>query len=122
MTHYIPSNEKDEKEILETLEISSFEDLIKIIPKRLRIKEGILGLEEGISELELTNFIDSRSRLSCFLVKDSLSLLNLANSTPSSNHLFVSLLDSANLLIKSTSSLSIIIGLNKVFSNIRLDR
>ena len=59
MTHYIPSNEKDEKEILETLEISSFEDLIKIIPKRLRIKEGILGLEEGISELELTNFIDS---------------------------------------------------------------
>ena len=34
MTHYIPSNEKDEKEILDTLEISSFEDLIKIIPKK----------------------------------------------------------------------------------------
>ena len=40
MTHYIPSNKKDEKEILDILEISTFEDLIKIIPKELRIKNG----------------------------------------------------------------------------------
>ena len=59
MTHYIPSNKKDEKEILDILEISSFEDLIKIIPKKLRVENGILGLNSGISELELTNFINS---------------------------------------------------------------
>ena len=58
MTHYIPSNKKDEKEILDILEISSFEDLIKIIPKKLRVENGILGLNSGISELELTNFIN----------------------------------------------------------------
>ena len=59
MTHYIPSNKKDEKEILKALGISSFEDLIKIIPKELRVKKGILGLEKGVSELELTNFVES---------------------------------------------------------------
>ena len=61
MTHYIPSNKKDEKEILKALGISSFEDLIKIIPKELRVKKGILGLEKGVSELELTNFVESAS-------------------------------------------------------------
>jgi len=59
MTHYIPSNEKDEKEILTALGISNFEELVSIIPKNLRVKKGILGLERGISELELTNFISS---------------------------------------------------------------
>ena len=61
MTHYIPSNKKDEKEILKALGICSFEDLIKIIPKELRVKKGILGLEKGVSELELTNFVESTS-------------------------------------------------------------
>ena len=32
MSHYIPKNKKDENEILRTLEINSFEDLVKIIP------------------------------------------------------------------------------------------
>ena len=59
MTHYIPSNAKHEKEILDTLNISSFEELISIIPKSLRIKDGILGLEPGISEHELDLFIKS---------------------------------------------------------------
>ena len=59
MTHYIPSNNRDEKEIFKTLKISSFEDIVKIIPKELRIKNGILGLEQGFSELELTQFIES---------------------------------------------------------------
>jgi len=59
MTHYIPSNAKHEKEILDTLNISSFEELISIIPKSLRIKDGILGLKPGISEYELDLFIKS---------------------------------------------------------------
>ena len=61
MTHYIPSNKKDEKEILDSIGVSTFEDLIKIIPKDLRVKEGILGLEDGSSELELAQFIDSNN-------------------------------------------------------------
>ena len=59
MSHYIPSNIKHEKEILDKLEISSFEDLISIIPKKLRVKDGILGLDSGISEQELDLFIKS---------------------------------------------------------------
>ncbi len=59
MSHYIPSNIKHEKEILDKLEISSFEDLISNIPKKLRVKDGILGLNSGISEQELDLFIKS---------------------------------------------------------------
>ena len=43
------------------LEISSFEDLISIIPDNLRVKDGILGLDKGISEHELNVYIDSLS-------------------------------------------------------------
>ena len=46
MSHYIPKNEKDEKDILDKLEINSFEDLVSIIPSNLRVKDGILGLEK----------------------------------------------------------------------------
>ena len=59
MTHYIPTNKKDEDEILRVLGVNSFEDLIKVIPKNLRVKDGILGLQDGISELDLTQFIES---------------------------------------------------------------
>ena len=59
MSHYIPSNEKNEKEILDILGISTFEDLVSIIPSNLRVKNGILGLESGISEYELGLFINS---------------------------------------------------------------
>ena len=59
MSHYIPSNEKNEKEILDILGISTFEDMISIIPSNLRVKNGILGLESGISEYELVSFINS---------------------------------------------------------------
>ena len=61
MTHYIPKNKKDEKEMLDLLEISSFEDLISIIPENLRIADGLLGLEKGISEYELELYIKSLS-------------------------------------------------------------
>ena len=59
MTHYIPSNKKHEKEIIDALEISSFEDLISIIPSSLRVKNSILGLDPGISEQDLDLFIKS---------------------------------------------------------------
>ena len=62
MTHYIPNNKKNEKEILDALKISNFEDLISIIPKKLRVKDGILGLEDGISEHELNIYIESLNK------------------------------------------------------------
>ena len=45
--------------IVRVLGVNSFEDLIKVIPKNLRVKDGILGLQDGISELDLTQFIES---------------------------------------------------------------
>ncbi len=58
MTHYIPSNSKDENEILRKIGVKSFEDLVKIIPKELRVKDNLLGLDDGVSEIELSQFID----------------------------------------------------------------
>jgi glycine dehydrogenase subunit 1 len=63
MTHYIPSNKKDEDEILKELQLQSFEELITIIPKNLRIKDNILGLESGISEVELDQYISQMKKL-----------------------------------------------------------
>ena len=62
MSHYIPKNKKDEKDILDKLDIDSFEDLVSIIPPKLRVKDGILGLDSGISEYELTSYIESISK------------------------------------------------------------
>jgi len=61
MSHYIPKNKKHEREILDKLEISSFEELISIIPNNLRVKDGVLGLDKGISEHELNVYIESLS-------------------------------------------------------------
>ncbi len=61
MTHYIPANNKDEQEIFDVLEIKTFEDLVSIIPKHLRIKDGLLGLEQGISEYDLDLYVKSLS-------------------------------------------------------------
>lgn len=61
MSHYIPKNKMHEKEILDALEISSFDELVSIIPNSLRVKDGILGLDKGISEHELSVYIDSLS-------------------------------------------------------------
>ena len=83
MTHYIPVNKKHEKEIFDALEIQSFEDLVAIIPKHLRIKDSLLGLEAGISEYELDLYIKSLSNsktsnnnLLCFLFLFLRYLLN----------------------------------------------
>ena len=59
MSHYIPKNDTNEKEILDSLEISDFEELVSIIPKNLRVKNSILGLNPGISEHELIEYIDT---------------------------------------------------------------
>ena len=59
MSHYIPKNDTNEKEILDSLEISDFEELVSIIPKNLRVKNTILGLNPGISEHELIEYIDT---------------------------------------------------------------
>ena len=63
MSHYIPKNKKHEREILDKLEISSFEELISIIPNNLRVKDGVLGLDKGISEHELNVYIESLSNV-----------------------------------------------------------
>ena len=68
MSHYIPKNKKDENDILKTLEINSFEELVSIIPSNLRVKDGILGLEKGISEYELTSYIDSISKIIIIII------------------------------------------------------
>ena len=51
MSHYIPKNKKDEKDILDLLDIDSFEFSINNSTK-IRVKDGILGLDSGISEYE----------------------------------------------------------------------
>ena len=62
MSHYIPKNEKNEREILDALNIKDFDELISIIPDNLRVKGGILGLDSGISEHELNVYIDSLTK------------------------------------------------------------
>ena len=74
MSHYIPKNDTNEKEILDSLEISDFEELVSIIPKNLRVKNSILGLNPGISEHELIEYIDSLT------LKDKLSSKSLCFS------------------------------------------
>ena len=74
MSHYIPKNDTNEKEILDSLEISDFEELVSIIPKKLRVKNSILGLNPGISEHELIEYIDSLT------LKDKLSSKSLCFS------------------------------------------
>ena len=49
---YIPATEAEETAMLEAIGAKSFEDLIRIIPAELRVKDG-LGLEPGLSELEV---------------------------------------------------------------------
>ena len=50
MSHYIPKNEKDEKDILDTLEISSFEDLISI---RIAIGSGTAFMVAQLLDVQI---------------------------------------------------------------------
>ena len=55
---YIPITDNQEKEMLEFLGFKNYDELLKIIPESLRIRES-LGLEEGMSEFEIENDIKS---------------------------------------------------------------
>ncbi len=58
---YISNTAQDKSEILKTIGVSSFEELISNIPKQLRNFE--LKLPEGISELELDRALDEIGHL-----------------------------------------------------------
>ena len=55
---YIPITDNQERELLEFLGFKNYDELLKIIPESLRIKES-LGLKEGMSEFEIENDIKS---------------------------------------------------------------
>jgi len=52
--HYIPCTSEQEKELLSEIGISNFEDLVKIIPNKLRFQEDI-GIGDPLSEFECEN-------------------------------------------------------------------
>jgi len=56
--HYIPCTDDQEKELLSKIGISSFEDLIKIIPSNLRVKSDI-GVGLPLSEFEIERIAKS---------------------------------------------------------------
>ena len=59
---FIPNNNStNEKEILDFLEIDSFEELLKIVPKKLREKIS-LNLSNGLSEYDLINEVKKISK------------------------------------------------------------
>tara|TARA_Y100000814_G_scaffold187025_1_gene136914 strand:- start:744 stop:2057 length:1314 start_codon:yes stop_codon:yes gene_type:complete len=55
---YIPITDNQEKEMLEFLGFKNYDELLKIIPESLRIREP-LGLKEAMSEFEIENDIKS---------------------------------------------------------------
>ena len=55
---YIPITDSQEREMLEFLGFKNYDELLKIIPESLRIRES-LGLKEGMSEFEIENDIKS---------------------------------------------------------------
>jgi glycine dehydrogenase subunit 1 len=53
---YIPTTEEQKKEMLKEIGVSSFEELIKVIPQSIRLKER-LNIPEAMSESELEDKI-----------------------------------------------------------------
>jgi glycine dehydrogenase subunit 1 len=53
---FIPMTEKNRREMLETIGVSSFEELLKEIPEEVRFK-GELKLPEPLSEFEVEKLI-----------------------------------------------------------------
>ena len=53
---FIPTTEKNRKEMLKTIGVSDFEELLEAIPEEARIK-GDLGLPEPLSEYEVTKLL-----------------------------------------------------------------
>jgi len=54
--NYIPINEKEKKEMLESVGIKDASELFSVIPKEARISK--LNLPEGMSELKLTKELE----------------------------------------------------------------
>ena len=51
---FIPATKKEEKQLLQAIEVNNFSELIHIIPKHLRVKTDI-GIGEPLSEMEINN-------------------------------------------------------------------
>lgn len=73
MHKYIPNTDADKKEMLDSIGVSSIEDLFSDIPKDLRF-QGDLNICEGMSELEIVNHMKNlisknktTEELTCFL-------------------------------------------------------
>ena len=73
MHRYIPNTDADRKAMLDTIGVSSIEDLFKDIPSDLRF-QGDLNIGEGLSELEIVREMSklagknkTTSDLTCFL-------------------------------------------------------
>lgn len=59
---YIPATKNIEYEILDSMGISSFDDLIKIVPEELRSSSDI-GIGKPLSEMELLNLSNSIAKI-----------------------------------------------------------
>ncbi|AKA70968.1 aminomethyl-transferring glycine dehydrogenase subunit GcvPA [Clostridium scatologenes] len=73
MFPYIPVTDEDEKEMLNSIGLNSLDELFSDIPESIKLKKS-LSLPEGLSELELSRYLDSlanknlsTSELTCFL-------------------------------------------------------
>ncbi|AKN33373.1 glycine dehydrogenase [Clostridium carboxidivorans P7] len=73
MFPYIPVTPEDEKKMLDSIGLNSLDDLFSDIPESIKLKRS-LNLPEGLSELELSKYLDtlanknlSTSELTCFL-------------------------------------------------------
>ena len=70
---FLPMTDKNRREMLETIGVSRFEDLLSAVPQDLRFK-GDMGLPEPLSEYELSRFLqdlasqnDHAGSYTCFL-------------------------------------------------------
>ena len=59
---FIPATEQNRKEMLKTIGVSEFEDLLQDIPGHLRLA-GSLDLPESMSELEISSYIEELAGL-----------------------------------------------------------
>ncbi|WPC42161.1 aminomethyl-transferring glycine dehydrogenase subunit GcvPA [Clostridium sp. JS66] len=73
MFPYIPVTPEDEKKMLDSIGLNSLDDLFSDIPESIKLKRA-LNLPEGLSELELSKYLDtladknlSANELTCFL-------------------------------------------------------
>jgi glycine dehydrogenase subunit 1 len=57
MRHYLSNSEHDREEMLEVIGVSSFEELLSVIPEEARL-EGDLNLPQSLSELEVRGLIE----------------------------------------------------------------